>query len=95
MSLKASLIQEAWFPTLKAGPDFIEDEVVSLFPNRPGRNDEDFHEKIVGELTFGLIHHSIEISCKVPMDVEEAPAGLTEWTGEEEVKSDFFPVIEA
>jgi hypothetical protein len=95
MSLKSSLIQEAWFASLKAGPDFIEDEVVSLFPNQPGCNDEDFHEKIVGELTFGPIHHSVEISCKVPMDVEGAPTDLTERTGEEEVKSGFFPVIGA
>jgi hypothetical protein len=29
------------------------------------------------------------------MDVERAPAGLTEWAGEEEVKGCFFPVTKA
>jgi hypothetical protein len=37
-------------------------KLFSLFLNQPGGNDKDFHEKIVGELTFGLIHHSVEIS---------------------------------
>jgi hypothetical protein len=36
-----------------------------LFPNQPSRNDDDFHEKIVGELTFGLIHHIVEIMWQI------------------------------
>jgi hypothetical protein len=66
-----------------------------IYSNRLGCNDEHFHEKLMGELTSALIHHRIEISCKVPMDVERAPAGLTEWAGEEEVKGCFFPVTKA
>jgi hypothetical protein len=64
-----------------------------LFPNQPSSDDEDFHEKAISELTFGFIHHSAEVSCKVPMDVERVPAGLTEWTWKEEVKSGFFPAL--
>jgi hypothetical protein len=38
---------------MKARPDFTEDEVVSLFPNQPGSNDEDFHEKTVSNILKG------------------------------------------
>jgi hypothetical protein len=47
--LKMSLILKARFQRLKAGPDFIEDEVVSLFLNQSGHNDEDCHKKGVGD----------------------------------------------
>jgi hypothetical protein len=63
-----------------------------IYSNRLGCNDEHFHEKLMWELTSALIHHRIKISCIVPMDVEGAPTGLTEWAGEE-VKSCFFPII--
>jgi hypothetical protein len=35
----------------------IKDEVVSLLPNLPSNNDEDFHEERVLELLFYLFHH--------------------------------------
>jgi hypothetical protein len=77
---------EAYFPFLKARPNLIKDKVLSLLPDQPSRNDEYFHENLVGELGFGLIHHSVEVSCKVTMDVEGTPTRLIEGTIEKRWK---------
>jgi hypothetical protein len=46
-------------------------------------------------VTFGLIHHSVDVSCKIQMNVDGALTSLTERAGEEEVKDGFLPVIMA
>jgi len=44
-------------------------------------------------LLFRLHHHLEEITLKVPVHVQVLPAGLTEWTTEEEVESNFLNIL--
>ena len=59
----------------------------------PGSNDEDLHKEGILILLFRLHHHLEEITLKVPVHVQVLPAGLTEWTTEEEVESNFLNIL--
>ena len=59
----------------------------------PGNNDEDLHKEGILILLFRLHHHLEEITLKVPAHVQVLPAGLTEWTAEEEVESSFLNIL--
>jgi len=58
----------------------------------PCSNDEDLHKEGILILLFRLHHHLEEITLKVPVHVQVLPAGLTEWTAEEEVESSFLNI---
>jgi hypothetical protein len=47
MSLQNCLLEEPKFPIQKGRGTSIKDEVISLFLDQPGSNDECFHEEAV------------------------------------------------
>jgi hypothetical protein len=44
-------------------------------------------------LTFGLIHHRVEVSVEIPTDIRISPTVQTEWANEKEMKSSFLSAI--
>jgi hypothetical protein len=72
MSLQVSFFEESLFPDLKAWDTPVEDKCISLFPNQPCSNQKVFHEEFIAELSFGFIHHGIEIKIKIPVNVESS-----------------------
>jgi len=91
--LKSSLIQKGAFPGGERGSSSVKYKVISLLPYVPGSNDEDLHKEGILILLFRLHHHLEEITLKVPVHIQVLPAGLTEWTAEEEVESSFLNIL--
>jgi hypothetical protein len=95
MGLKSGFFTEGALPRDKRGPTPIKDEVVSLLPNLPCRNDEEFHEEGVLRLSFSLLHHLKELSSEIPIDSKMLPAGFAKGTVEEKMESSFFGTVVA
>jgi hypothetical protein len=66
--LEVGFVAEAPFPTMKGGGTSVEDHIISLFPDCPSGNDEEFHEKNVWSLIFSFLHHGMERTIEVPKD---------------------------
>ena len=95
MSLKPSFFTEGALPRDKRRPTPIKDEVISLLPNLPCRNDEELHEKGIMRLSFSLLHHLEKISCEIPINSKVLPTSLAKGTAEEKMESNFFKVAAA
>jgi hypothetical protein len=61
MGLEIGLLEKPNFPAQKRRGASVEDEVISLFPNQPGSNDECFHEEAVIVMLFCVFHHRMEV----------------------------------
>jgi hypothetical protein len=61
MCLEGCFFSEFSFPTLDGWLFTFKYEIVPLLPNLPCCYDEVFHEERVLGLSFGLIHHGIEV----------------------------------
>jgi hypothetical protein len=40
-----------------------------LFPNLPGAQDENLHEKFAVEILPGFLHHGVKLLTKPPIDI--------------------------
>jgi hypothetical protein len=72
--LEQGLFYEAPLPSLKIGPIFIKDCVVSLLPDEPRRKHEDLHEELQVKLLISFYHHHMEGKIKVPVNPKMVPA---------------------
>jgi hypothetical protein len=66
--LRSGLVEESYLPSSEGGTGSVEDEVIPLFPNLPSSNYESFHEEDRAELSFCLLHHSMERKIKSPVN---------------------------
>jgi hypothetical protein len=69
---------ETGFPICKGGDHSPEDPAISLLPNFPGSNGEDFHEEAKMEVLLGLLHSVKEVKLMIPEDSKVAPALIAE-----------------
>jgi hypothetical protein len=67
--LKHSFIKETKIPRKERRACSIEDEIIPLFPNLPGAQDENLHEKIAVEILPGFLHHGVKLLTKPPIDI--------------------------
>jgi hypothetical protein len=81
--MKICFIAEVSFPDMKGGGTSIKDQIISLFPDYPCDNDEEFHKENMGALVFGFLHHCMERQVEVPDDAQVRPTDLAELIGEE------------
>jgi hypothetical protein len=65
---------EAVFPISKREIQPPEDFSISLFPNFPGSNGEDFHEEAKMEVLLGFLQSVKEAEVMIPEDYKIAPA---------------------
>jgi hypothetical protein len=61
MGLEIGLLEKPNFPAQKRRGASVQDEVISLFPNQLGSNDECFHEEAVIVMLFCVFHHRMEV----------------------------------
>jgi hypothetical protein len=64
---------ETSFPTGYACLTIFKDQVISLFPNVPSSNDENFHEEGVIEVIFSQFHHPEERNIHLPLNSNPPP----------------------
>jgi hypothetical protein len=90
--LKFYFFQEAQFPVVEGWPSYVEDEVISLFPNLLGCYHKYFHEVRRAMSLLSSLKGCEEIHLVAPMNVEVAPATFTELAVKEKVEGCFFPL---
>jgi hypothetical protein len=79
-------------PRVNGSASTIKDEVVPLFPNLPGTNDEEFHEEGARELPFSLHHHLKVALSKIPLNADVLPTSLIKRATEKEVEGSFLSI---
>jgi hypothetical protein len=67
--LKHSFIKETKFPRKERKACSIEDEIIHLFPNLPGVQDENLHENFAVEILPGFLHHALKLLTKPSIDI--------------------------
>jgi hypothetical protein len=68
------------FPILKGRSSSVEDSIISLLPNQPCLQNEDFHEEGTGPLMFCFFHHAVKAKIEIPIHSQVLPAFQAEWT---------------
>jgi hypothetical protein len=61
LGLQEGLIDETPLPFIQGWLNSMKDEVIPLFPNKPGPKEKKVAEEIIGALMFSLLHHGLEI----------------------------------
>ena len=72
------------------GPFSVENEIVSLLPDKSGANYKNFHKEILIELLHGKLHHDVEVLNVRPSDAQGGPAVFCKGAIEEEMKCCLF-----
>jgi hypothetical protein len=62
-----------FFPKIDTDRGHFKYKVISLFPDLPGCNDENFHEEIVNKILFCQLKHLEERGAKLPLDANQLP----------------------
>ena len=78
LNLKFSLLKKENLLTIKRRPSSIKYCVISLLPNLPRGDGEDFHEGGTLELLLCLYHHLEETCSQIPLNAQMLLASLTE-----------------
>jgi len=88
--LKSAFFFEVFFPVDCACWAIFEYQVVSLFPDVPCCNDENFHEVSATEVLPSQFHHLEERDSHLPLDSNRLPAIQSKRTAKKQVEGGFF-----
>jgi hypothetical protein len=80
---KRNFIKETKLPRSKGGAISVEDEVVSMFPDLAGPNNEDFHEEVRIKRLSSLFHRSMKLKIKPLVEAQMLPTSYAKGTREE------------
>jgi hypothetical protein len=87
------LILEGHLPGRQTRGLMVEDEAISLLPNDPSTNHEDFHKEGLRESRLSNVKLPIDIGIVVPSDANSKPPTSRRREIEKEVLHSFFSIL--
>lgn len=93
MGLKLGFFDKTQLPILMRWSITIKDAVISLFPDQPSTQHEDFHEERIRALYSCCVHHLMEAKIELPMKTKLSSTFPAEGAKKEQMKSGFLPVL--